>query len=238
MSIFGGDMLKGIVVSLAAFIAASAVFSGHNPSVTILVTSAKQDCPVQIRGFKLPQKVGGPPLLVVHNGTEKEVRVFYVSGYVGNPRKLKGSDPQVGFILGGEPPDSTKESQLAPSGDSELAYGVLKSHNFANLAKNVNSNCLHVAVLVTTVEFSDGSVWDSQAGREANQDLWRNSIRAESMKGCENSEEMEETLKELDSAGYRESGMPTNASPELVQYYTVSCPLVKLEGRLGAVCSQ
>jgi len=237
MRILEAQMLRTVIAGLTAFVVASAILSGDNPAVAILVTSAKQDCPVQIRGFKLPQKVGGPPLLVVHNATEKEVRVFYVSGYVGNPRKLKGFDPQVGFILGGEPPDSTKESQLAPSG-AEVAYGVLKSHNFANLAKNVNSNCLHVAVLVTTVEFSDGSVWESQAGREANQDLWRNSIRAESMKGCENSEEMEETLKELDSAGYRESGMPTNASPELVQYYTVSCPLVKLEGRLGAVCSQ
>jgi len=217
------------IVLLMAFTSSSASRLG----VSLLFTIANQDCPLQIVGFKLPDKPGGYSKVLLHNTTAKEITSFYLIGLVGNPRGANGASPKTESGMGQLANSVRTEPVIAPDGNSELDVTFLRPLSAAYHAVNLRSNCLHIAVIVAETDFSDGSVWHSNSNQ--NQALWEDSIRPESTVSCDNSPDVDETLKQIKTESYS-AKTSTHLNPDTVQSYSVACP-VRPSGRdLVAVC--
>jgi hypothetical protein len=217
------------IVLLMALMAASS----DRVVVNLFVTTAKQDCPLQILGFRLPDRLGEPPKVLLHNTTAKEVTFFYLYALIGNPRGVDGGDPKLASGLGQESKWVHPEPTIPPNGDAEFEAKFLRPFLAAFHAKEVRSNCLHVAVVVTNVEFADGTVWD--ATWKQDQLLWKDSIRSESSRSCDTSPAIDETLEQLKGSGPA-SRLPTHLSSETVQFYSVACPVRSSIGGFTAEC--
>ncbi len=217
------------VVLLMALTGASA----SRLSVNLLYTIAKQDSPLQIAGFKLPGKPGGYPKILLHNTTDKEITFFYLIGLSGNPRGVGGQDPKTVTGVGQTSKWVQPEPVIAPKGAAELDATFLRPLTTAFNAISLRSNCLHVAVIVTEVQFSDGTAWHSDSRQ--NQAMWKDSLRPESTVSCDSSPDVAETLKQVASESY--SGAPsTHLSSDTVQSYSVACPVRAIGRDLVAVC--
>src|ERR1700683_584412 len=92
-----------VFTAAAALFVTSTAFPTQNLVVKLFVTTVKQDSPVQVVGFKYPDKGPGYPgsdndtqasclldgycpKVVLHNGTAKDVKFIAVGGIVGTRR--------------------------------------------------------------------------------------------------------------------------------------------------------
>lgn len=213
--------------------------SADQVNVTIVVTAAVQDGPLQILGFKLPQKVGDAPRLVLHNVSEKQIRGFSTQGAVGNPeestRVNAGEVVAIAQSNGSRRIHFPGEETVPPNGYRDAHDLGLRSHNLALWGQRLQSNCLHVTAIVFKVEFADGTRWELTTPRE--QAMWKASLRDDSTKSCSHSSTVQYALKQWEGdAGYVGMGEPSHQSTDMVQSYTVVCPLRMLGGGLKALC--
>jgi len=212
--------------------------SADEVSVTIVVTAATQDGPLQIVGFRLPEKVGDAPRLVLHSVSQKQIRHFSVEAAVGNPEE--SARVEAGEKVAVEEMSSgdafwPHERTVPQNGYREAHESELRSHNLVKWGQQLHSNCLHVAAIVTHVEFADGTRWESTTPRD--QAMWKASLRDDSTKSCGHSSVVEDALKQWDwTAGYADMGTPSHQSTDMVQSYTIVCPLRMVGGRLTALC--
>ena len=211
-----------LVIPVAGLCASS---SGET-KVTMLVTTAKQDnSPVQIVGFKLPAQVAGFPIIVVHNTTSKEIRLFHFGSALGNPRGVEGAEPKWAFGLG--MPAAPLERWVAADGNAEFPEQFLRTHQAGTWAHRLLSNCLHVSVWVADVKFADGTLWEQKGDSETVQAFWNDSIRPESMQGCDDSLTTREVLSRSDGGSWlHPPGTPNSkASGEILPFYMLICPV-------------
>ena len=206
--------------------------------IVVFVTTVKQESPLRITGFKLPDKVGGAPVLVLRNVSNKQIHDFDVAADVGNPEA--GADGEIGpaFATGTNSTrlDWPQERAIPPNSEQEAHENTLRSHTLASWGGLLHSGCLHVAAIVFSVEFADGTTWRLE--NQKDQKIWRSSVRTDDTKSCDHSPAMQSALKEWDdgSAGNEETGSPTHLDTGTVQSYSVTCPLRRIAGGLVAVC--
>jgi hypothetical protein len=214
--------------------------------VTGLLTTAKQDGPLQIVGFKLPEKIGQPAMIVVRNVSSKNILEFTVQVVAGNPeerstagnasvpisRSLPGLTRSSFFFL----PRWRKEGSIPPGGEDETREHGLESVDFVTAARFLRSNCVHLLAMVDRVVFADGTDWKSSLSDEKLRQVWKESISPESLKSCANSPEVARLLEELRGESFNQGRSPTQIETAIVQHYSISCPLRRVQGKLLAVC--
>jgi len=215
--------------------------AGPDIWVTVFVTVARQDCPLQIKGFKLPEKVGDPARVLVHNASQKQIREFALETLIGSREPSSGKEARkIGWISStSEPASSLKwalERNLPPDGYGETHDSILASHNLVSRGRQLRSNCLHVAVIVRHIEYQDGTTWHFESGRE--QETWENSLGTGNSASCDKPSGAQEAMDRLEpGAGYNKSfGALTHANQEPLQSYTVSCPVQNIEQKLRPMC--
>jgi hypothetical protein len=238
---FGGGHVKRQVVVVALFavvglVAATAVRPADEVAITEFITSGKQDSPLQIVGFKLPDKNStGIPIVLLHNKTDKKVASLTLGALSGDPRVL-GTHEKVIYYTNSSLGQDLENSRIAPNGDIELLQDFLRPDDFSllSISGNLQSNCLHVAVIVSYVFFSDGTVWKFDPRNDNS--WWRDSLRQESKDSCHSSPEVENTLKQLKTENWS-GAPPSHPSSEVLQSYSVKCPVRTINGQLTAVCN-
>lgn len=214
--------------------------------MTGLLTSAKQDGPLQIVGFKLPEKIGQPAMIVIRNVSSKNILEFTVQVVAGNPeegntagnasapisRSLPGLTRSSFIFL----PRWRKEGFMPPGGEDETREHGLRSVDFVMAARLLRSNCVHLLAIVDRVVFGDGADWKQSLSDEQLRQIWKESILPESLKSCANSPEVTQLLEQLWGEGFDPGRSPTHADTAIVQHYSISCPLRPRQGKLSAVC--
>lgn len=221
-------------VTLLALFAALAAFSAVQLTITVDVTTVKEDGPVQVVGLKLPDKPLGAPRVVIRNTTAKEVRQTQLQYFEGNPEVVDDTNAKSVLAPGPDSLWASQEHVIAPNGDAEFRTDNFKPVILAGISsQHLDSNCLHVVVFIGKVEFSDGTVWEVDPKQA--QTFWEDSIRPESLGSCDNSPKAQEMLKQVN--WFAVSGAPPpRSSSETVQFFSATCTVSKREGRLIAVC--
>jgi hypothetical protein len=235
------------LAAIAALSLTSAAFPVENLVVKLFVTTVKQDSPVEVVGFKYPDRGPGYPhrddndfegmcltggycpKVVLRNATGKDVTAVGVEGLFGNP-----AEPQGGT---GEPlsrsmevlwADTKKLKSLhviAANGEAEFGSKTLWPFTAAGIGTHeLGSNCVHVAVVVRRVEFSDGTEWMYDSKQNAA--LWRDSIPSGTAGSCQTSSEAAAALKSL--GGSWSGAIPSHSNDETVDSYSVICPVKKV----------
>jgi hypothetical protein len=207
------------------------VSAGDPVRVTVVMTLATQDdSPVEILGFRLPKQSGGIPSIVLRNRTSKAIRHVGLTNYLGSPAGGGGTEPKPRSNFGMRQIRDPWQRSVAPNTTAEFPEGVLKPYDVGAWAHDFRSNCLHAAFVITRVEFADESVWSlDQAGeyerlRARLLESWKDSIRPESTKGCDDSLATRQVLGRLDGTAWP-SGGASNISIEVVPFFAFSCPI-------------
>ncbi len=214
--------------------------------MTGLLTSAKQDGPLQIVGFKLPEKIGQPAMVVVRNVSSKDILEFTVQVVAGNPEEHSTAG-NASLPISRSAPGLTrssfiflsrwrKEGSIPPGGEDETREHGLRSVDFVTAARLLLSNCVHLLAIVDRVEFADGTDWKHSLSDEQLRQIWKESILPESRKSCANSPEVTQLLEQLSGESFNLGRSPTHADTAIVQHYSISCPLRARQGKLSAVC--
>jgi hypothetical protein len=233
------------------------VLCAGSPAIHLLVTGAKQNSPLQIVGFKLPTVSGGAPKIRVHNATNKEVSQFEMTILWGDPRGKDAGGPRLGGINAAGCADCSYFEPPGPipgNGDGESKEEAsLKPSTLVLFALGAGGSCLHVAVMVDYVRFSDGIVWHASATNKypaemANdQPFWKDSILPESAASCDDSPEFGEVLKGASQGRFLRGAIgpdlnaPLNpASSGPLKFYTAACPVhatrKPTEGSPSVIC--
>jgi hypothetical protein len=214
--------------------------------VTGFVTTAKQDGPLQIIGFRLPEKIGHSPKVVVRNISSQQIVSFTIRITTGN--LARGSlFAELGTQFGegsiGPPAQNSvlyplwrKERSVLPGSESEVeGYNPSSSHSVVSAAA-VRSNCVHSLAMVNRVEFADGTDWEWLPNDEELDRVWKGSILPGSSKSCDNSPKVTKLMEKLRGPAYIVRDSLTHADTAVVQHYSISCPLRPMHGKLFAVC--
>lgn len=221
---------------LLSLFEAVSLFAADRLAIHLRFTTAKQDCPLQISGFKLPKPSDGRPMapeVLLHNTTEKTIEFFYLYGLVGDPRGNVDAEPQLVDALGQESPSVQPPPQIAPYGDVAFEATFLRPMNSASDATRLGRSCLSVAVVVTQVRFSNAETW--KADVKDFQALWTGSIQPETVQQCSESENAGDALKELKSFTISPR-VAAEMSSSPVKSYSVACALQSVSGEERAIC--
>jgi len=248
--------LKGFVFAAIAVLSlTSAVFPGENLVIKLFVTTAKLDSPVEVVGFKYPER--GPdypdrfkndnegfclmrgycPKVVLHNRTKKEVTAIDVGGLYGNPAEPQETAEhlsQMG-VLSVDNLQLKSLHVIAANGQAEFGSIILWPYEAIGMGIHQwGSSCVHVAVVVTHVKFSDGTEWmyDYRQGPA----LWRDSIPSGTVGSCRTSPEASAALKSIGGVG--PESLPSQLSNETIDSYSAICPVKKnSDGWSALVCT-
>ena len=244
---------RGIIAFARAIFVIALVFGtrafAQETTITATVVAAPQEAPLKIIGFVMPEKIGDPPKVIVHNASSKTVVQFYAVPLSGNPDKAMahGDAPAElpewetsGYRAACAPGDShcTPEElhKIPPGNDARRHVDTLRSYFLANQAKRFKSNCLHTMVFIERVEFEDGTKWMLNSSERDS--TWRNSIRPESLKGCANQNpQTAEQLARMQGAGGH-VGTPIHVDPPTKTEFQVSCTIHEAHGTVVAYCEQ
>ena len=225
-----------------ALLCAVSAFPTDHVVVNLYVTTASQDSPVQIVGFKLPGAVADEaqneivervplcrwcPKVLLHNATAKQVTTIQLQGVMGDPNRSvgdKGGASGGVAILAESRLDRPSPYVISPNADAEFGDSVLWPFNLAVAgAKVVGSNCLHVAVVVWSVKFSDGTDWVNTYEQEHSS--WNDSLRQKGVSSCKDLSVVD--LKKLHS-GTVSIEAPSRQDSGITQSYSATC-------RVGAI---
>lgn len=202
--------------------------------ISVFVTTVKQEGPLQITGFKLPDTVGGDPTVVVRNTSDKRVSDFSVAALLGNPEPDSRGEVGPKWSLAGPPRVLRPNRPIAPNSEGEAPATGLRAHYLAHWGGELHSTCLHVVATISSVKFADGATWELQA---SSQEIWKSSLGPDSTKTCDHSPAVENALNNWDgAAGNADTSMPSRLPTDAVQSYSFACPLRNLDGGLVAIC--
>lgn len=215
------------------------IYGQDTDRLTVTVIASNPDeAPLRIVGFKLPTTFGDPPKVIVQNTTSRHVTAFLIDAVIGKsdgedtafPKQGEAAAIQSGTSHASWP----EEREITPHGLGEARDRALGSYIVGHLAREVDSACLRVVVVVTRVEFADKSVWN--LGKPAWQ-FWKDSL-PEGVSPCPQQERMRDTLRRLEGSGPMESkGLPTQADSGRLESYSFSCSLRETKaGKLVALC--
>lgn len=218
-------------VFLIVVLVASVACAADLVTIHLLYTAAKQDSPLQITGFRLPDHTGGDIGILLHNATSKEIISYDFVAPFGDPRPVSGTAPSthsnIGSVLDRYPP-----LPIEPQGNAQVNSALLRPINSVMAASDLGSNCIQVAVLVSDVKFSDGAEWKAPGDWA---EPWRASIRPESVNACEdNGPDAVATLKRMKGGALGSATVPPDAA--VVEFYTDTCPVRLLNGLVTAFC--
>ncbi len=225
-------------LAIAVFVLLPTLAGGGAPDavkIVVFVTTAKQEGPLQITGFILPDKVGAGPTLVVRNTADKPVSDFSLAVALGNPAPDSRGEMGPAYYTGGPTRDfRPSERQIPPNSERQVHQNGLHTHYLAHWGGELHSTCLHVAAIVSRVTFADGTNWELEQNA---QQTWKDSLQSDSTKGCDHSPAAEIALRDWDGAsGNAETGSSSHLDSRTVQSYSVACPLRNLSGKLVAIC--
>lgn len=236
-------VIAGLTLSFAAVAAEKTV-------VKLFVTTVKQDSPVVIVGFRYPD--AGPgyspkdgsyeelclthgycPRVVLSNTTDKTVTHIEVSGLIGDPTEVQNHPNESMEILSATAVKLKSPTVIAPKGSAEFGSNTLWPHETVLVGMHeFGSTCTHLAVVVTLVEFSDGTVWHNDSN--LNNALWRDSIPNGTASSCQTAPNVSAELK--GSRGGT-SGKPPSHSSGTIESYSVSCPVEHRQDGSAAICA-
>ena len=201
--------------------------------ITVSVAAAKQPgAPIEIVGFRVPAIVGQEPIILVENRAAAPVKRFWFAAIVQRADGLTGSAGVQG------------ESVMPGSGIVEWPQGTespqsfLADYRLASDAQRVLSDCLHAAIVVSHVEFEDGSSWWRELWGEENwqRKAWESSRAAGSAPICQHTKGIEPTLQNMVSTGFVTGAPVRGASAGVVKSFVTSCAIRKEGGRPTATC--
>jgi hypothetical protein len=209
--------------------------------VTGFLTRAKQDSPLQILGFKLPEKVGHGPRVVVRNVSSQLIVDFTIRTISAKivEDTVAGDQLAKMIFLGSATrslPNQREERSVSPGVVVETLEESLGSHVSVVAAMASRSNCIHTLAMVNRVEFASGTVWEWSASEEQLRQIWKESIVPGSLGSCDGSPKATKLMEQLQGASYIVRDSFTHADTAIVQHYSISCALRPRQGRLFAVC--
>lgn len=229
-------------VALVVFsLSAATEFRTTGMKVVVSVGIGEQDSPLQITGFKLPEKAGDPLRVLLHNASNKRVRGYTFEALIGSSQESldKGQGRvRADFLEGGASPRLKwpEERIIFAHGDQESHEPFLRPFEFASKAKLVGSGCIRAVVIVRTIEFDDSSSWRNSSDVE---EIWRSSPVPASQPACDDHSSWKEIFEASSEwgAGYDRAGLATNADQRAVTSFTLTCPLKQIDQRMVALCS-
>jgi hypothetical protein len=243
-------------LTLAASLALCVAFTASATDDIVLnlfVTTVKQDSPVEILGFRLPNSATGDegpsemaeppergpvlvcrwcPQVLLRNTTTKQVKNVMLTGLMGDPNR---PEQRTGGIAGMTMLSQSRLGQpspyvIAPNADANFGDNALWPSIIAiTAASHINSNCLHVAVVVWRIEFSDGTLWASD--REQEQLLWKESLRQENTNSCQDSSAVD--LTQLHKGTSARALPVRDFRSGVTQSYSAACPVHWISGELS-----
>lgn len=228
-----------ILSLVTAFFTAGRGFA-QPPLITVTVVLANpHDTPLQIRGFKLPEKVHDPLRVVLQNVSPKQTTRFWIEVLIGDPagksgavragaKELVGSNSNIPNL------EWPEERVISPGSSGEVHETVFNPLHLAFQGSRVLSNCLHVAAVVSRVEFADGTVWEPDFFETRG--LWKDSV-PKGASSCVHRPQVEPLLRRLEGAGYASPiGTPTKIDTSQRESYSFSCAVRRRGGRLLVIC--
>jgi hypothetical protein len=249
---------KRIVLgAIAVLFLTPAAFPVQDFVVRLFVTIVKQDSPVEVVGFKYPDKGPGYPnrddndyegmcltggycpKVVLRNTTGKVVTAVGVEGLYGNPAepqgRLGGPLSRSMDVVWADAKKLKSLDVITANGEAEFGSNTLWPFAAAGIGTHeLGSSCVHVAVVVRRIEFSDGTDWAYDSAQNAA--LWRDSIPSGTASSCQTSSDTTATLKSL--GGTWSGPIPSHSSNEIVDSYSVICPVAKIgSGGRAVVCA-
>jgi hypothetical protein len=245
-----------LFAAAAALLLASSAFSTEKRVVKLVVTTVKQDSPVQVVGFKYPDRGPGYPQsehdfdslcrtggycpkVVLRNTTAPDVTSIVVDGLTGDPGKSEDGEGEYPHLAMGVLQVDSKMTAprpvIAANAESEFGSSLLwPAQILGGALMHSGAVCIHVAVVVTRVEFSDGTTWYRDSKQNA--EMWRDSVRGSGDGACQTSDEASRELKSF--ATWAHGPIPSHSTTDTMDSYTVSCPVRKIpSGEDAAVCT-
>src|ERR1700735_4568334 len=135
--------------AVAAFLFFSLITTTCSPTgngmIAIFVTFTPTEDVIRILGFRLPDKVGDPPRVILQNTSGRIVQDFSISALMGSPRQTQtGIDPIAGIASASANPIQPQwagERTIPPGETREVHESALRSHNLASLAAHLHLDC-------------------------------------------------------------------------------------------------
>lgn len=234
-------------------IAAQSVFFGRpchrfgNPVGRLVVTvgvARQVKSPLQIVGFRLPQKAFEPPSIVLRNVSAKVIQrlaVEWISGGLnGEGAPTIAADSPWEFFTDHPDPAAPpiKPGSHYAGRATLLRPGFVVLTSLATPERPLRSPCIYVFVMVSQVDFADGTVWDGYKNDQHRLEVWRKSFGSEGIHACDGEISSPHLLENFAGVGvspFVATGSPTHLPIGVVQSYTFACPLVTIcGGKIGA----
>jgi hypothetical protein len=221
-------LLLPAVIVIAAGIAAGT--AAQDPTISILVRAGGQNGPVQIVGLKRPEKQGHDPLVHFRNTSSKKTARIWVEAIIS------GRDGKVVRISSNSSNQlRPAERSVPPGGEGWAREPVLQSSRLVTAGKDLHSNCLQVTVLVSSVDFDDGTSWNRDQGK--NGISWTLPTRLGGEDSCKNSTATDAEVGQITGAGIRSLHVDKPADHGEVDSYSFSCALTPKQGGEGLVAT-
>lgn len=201
----------------------------NEPAITVWVMGEGKNGPVQVTGLKQPQKPTRYPLVHLRNGSSVPTKHISIEAIIDG-----GADKIAHIESGSSKVRSRSGRGIAPYSDGWVQEPILQSSALVLFAKELHSTCLKVAVLVTRVEFTNGSSWNRDQSQKP--DWLMLSHEAGIGDPCKRSAVSDSDLELLTSAEYAETPDAEVPDPTEVRTYLFCCPLVRRSSGLVAMC--
>jgi hypothetical protein len=226
-----------VLVTLSAFAVPRP--AGVDLKINVVVAAANQESPLRVVGFKLPADAGDPLRIIFHNVSAKTIERLWVHTVIGDPTGNAGLTGPKGIWPNAWDSQDVNSQWAMNRRIPAHQYAEIQEKSFRTIGlvmqtRRFRSPCLQVALVVASVQFSDGTYWMMQTGDE--QQAWNNSIRLQKAGPCATSPELLSALEELSKVGFDRPGPQSHWSQDTISFYSITCNLGKRDGKWVAIC--
>ncbi|MFZ0579755.1 MAG: hypothetical protein WAN72_26195 [Candidatus Acidiferrales bacterium] len=215
--------------------------NGNDLTATVELRVPGQAGPLQIVGFKMPEKLDGYPIVVLRILSTQATRAYWFRVRIvgANPSNKLESAPLAGDFgpgVTGQDRMWPNENMIAPGAEGQAHVAGLNGYQLLFVGAKGGCSCLRAFVQVSSVEFADGSSWDQQ--RATNTDPGPiEGATEERLLPCQESHDSAEALKDLSAAGpIKRERDSAPADGTIFRAFSFKCTLQQRDGRWFARC--
>jgi len=226
------NILLYAALTLLWLLSASSPESGtsRKPHVTVTVSLADQDGPLKLLGLRRPQGAGQEPYVHLLNASSVKTSHIWIEALA---RNSQGSI----YRANSNAPNELwpAERMVPPGGDIWARETVIDSSSLLIAAKELDSDCINVTVLIMSVEFVDGTAWNPDLDKRLA--TLRESDHAREKGACDEHSTNKDIMSHVVGTVIRSAPQSSDADRlEEQKSYSYSCPLTLEKDKLVAVC--
>jgi len=220
-----GGCLLGLCLTSLLFIV-----GGTNRSpigqVRVSVTTAKQQGPIQVLGFKRPQSIHEDPLVHLRNVSSVQAIHVWMEILARGPSGLYTSRGSPGT-------QAMSADRVIPRGGEVWVHeSALKSFGLFEPAKPIPA-CLELQPLISRVDFADGTKWYMDP--HDREDVLSSPFPV-GQGDCDNSAIAAAEWARFKGPGFRDNGTWKAPDADEVDAYSYTCTLERFNSDLGVMC--